>query len=191
MLHLGRYLIGIDSADTQTTEAERARLSYYARGKSRAVEIGVYEGVGTRTIAAHMAPSGILFAVDPFLRGRLGICWSQPIARLEMRKARRATIHMIQAYSQDAVRMIEGKFDLLFIDGDHSDAGIRRDWNDWAPRMQIGGIVALHDTRVPDHHPTIAELGSYKFFESDIRHDPRFRLLEQVDSLSVLERSGS
>jgi hypothetical protein len=41
---------------------------------------------------------------------------------------------------------------------------------------------------VPDHDPSVAELGSHQFFESEIRHDPRFVLLEQVDSLSVLQR---
>jgi predicted O-methyltransferase YrrM len=186
-VHFGRYLVGLDQADTQTTQAERACLAELAAGKRRAVEIGVYEGVGTRTIASRMDPLGVLYAIDPFFEGRLGVCWSELIARREMRKVP-ARIEVIRAFSYEAVSQIEGDFDLLFIDGDHSDEGIRRDWSDWSPRIQAGGIVALHDTRASPHNPGVETLGSFRYFESDIRHDLRFRLVRQVDTLSVLER---
>lgn len=35
--------------------------------------------------------------------------------------------------------------DLLFIDGDHSEAQVRRDLELWAPRVRQGGIIAGHD----------------------------------------------
>ncbi len=186
-LHFGRYLVGLDQADTQTTQAERECLAELAEGKRRAVEIGVYEGVGTRTIASRMDPRGVLYAIDPFIRGRLGICWGELIARREMRRLP-VRIEVIRAFSHDAVNQIEGDFDLLFIDGDHSDEGIRRDWSDWSQRIRPGGIVALHDTRASPHNPGVETLGSFRYFQSDIRHDPGFRLVKQVDTLSVLER---
>ena len=185
--HVCRYFAGIDEADTQTTEAERGCLAEMAHGKRRAVEIGVYEGVGTRTIANHMDPRGVLYAVDPFLGGRLGICWSKVIARREIGKAR-GRVEIVQAFSYEAVGQIEGCFDLLFIDGDHSDEGIHCDWSDWSPRVQQGGIIALHDTRPSPHDPEVENLGSYRYFESEIRHDPRFRLERQIDTLSILQR---
>jgi predicted O-methyltransferase YrrM len=151
-LHFGRYLVGLDRADSQTTQAEREWL---AEGKLRAVEIGVYEGVGTRTIASRMNPRGVLYAIDPFLGGRLGICWNEWIARWEMRRVVPVRIEVILAFSHEAVCRIQRDFDLLFVDGDHSDEGIRRDWSDWSPRIRPGGIVALHDTRAS---PTTQEL---------------------------------
>jgi predicted O-methyltransferase YrrM len=187
--HLCRYFAGLDQADTQTTGAERACLAEVAQGRRRAVEIGVYEGVGTRTIANCMDPNGTLYAVDPFVAGRLGICWNEWIARREIGKAR-GRVELVRAFSHEAVRQIRGSFDLLFIDGDHSDEGIVRDWHDWSPRIEQGGIVALHDTRPSPLNPGVENLGSYRYFESDIRHDPRFRLKRQVDTLSILERVG-
>jgi hypothetical protein len=130
-----------------------------------------------------------LYAIDPFLGGRLGVCWNELIARREMRRLP-VRIEVIRALSHQAASQIEGDFDLLFIDGDHSDDGIRRDWSDWSPRIQPGGIVALHDTRASPHNPGVETLGSFRYFESDIRHDPRFRLVRQVDTLSVLERTA-
>jgi predicted O-methyltransferase YrrM len=40
--------------------------------------------------------------------------------------------------------------DFLFIDGDHSAAGVAADWRDYAPLVRVGGIVAFHDV-VADH----------------------------------------
>lgn len=36
--------------------------------------------------------------------------------------------------------------DLLFIDGDHSLEGVQRDFEDYKPYVQSGGIVVVHDT---------------------------------------------
>lgn len=40
--------------------------------------------------------------------------------------------------------------DFLFIDGDHSYAGVKADFELYAPLVRKGGIIALHDI-VPDH----------------------------------------
>lgn len=39
--------------------------------------------------------------------------------------------------------------DFLFIDGDHSAAGVRQDFEDYAPFVRPGGLIAFHDIR-PD-----------------------------------------
>lgn len=38
-------------------------------------------------------------------------------------------------------------FDLLVIDGDHTDAAVRADWRNYAPMVRPGGLIVLHDTR--------------------------------------------
>ncbi|MBW3671265.1 MAG: class I SAM-dependent methyltransferase, partial [Acidobacteria bacterium] len=38
--------------------------------------------------------------------------------------------------------------DLLFIDGDHSTKGCRRDWDLFHPHVTAGGRVAFHDARL-------------------------------------------
>jgi predicted O-methyltransferase YrrM len=188
-LHFLRYLVGLDRAHTQTTPREQETLAEYARGKRRLVEIGVYEGATTRCLAEVMSNEGELFAIDPFIVGRFGICWGKVIARREVAAiANSRRVHFIEEYSHQAVSRVEGQLDFVFIDGDHALGAIQRDWSDWSPKTSIGGVIALHDTRVPAHNPNVAMLGSYQFFEQHIRHDPRFELLEQIDSLSILRR---
>lgn len=41
--------------------------------------------------------------------------------------------------------------DFLFIDGDHSEAGVAADFHDYAPLVRPGGIVAFHD--IVDRQP--------------------------------------
>jgi predicted O-methyltransferase YrrM len=187
--HLLRYYAGLDDAHTQVSAAEQECLKRHATGKVRVVEIGVFEGVGTRVLAGAVAEGAELFAIDPFLTGRLGINWGKPIARSEIRRANsRGTVDLVTAFSWEAAKRLDGTFDMIFIDGDHSLEGIQRDWQDWSCRIRADGIVALHDTRVPVHNPHVAELGSYQYFNTHIKNDPRFLLCEQVDSLSVMRR---
>jgi len=43
-------------------------------------------------------------------------------------------------------RFLAGKkLDLLFIDGDHSYEGVKRDWEMYSPLMREGGVVVFHD----------------------------------------------
>jgi predicted O-methyltransferase YrrM len=188
-LHTLRYLAGWDGPATQTTEAERQALAEHAAGRRRAIEIGVFEGFNTELIARELASDGRLFAIDPFLPGKLGFCWSKVIARRQISRAGLSgRVTFVRAMSWDACAQLNGDFDFMFIDGDHSWGGIERDWRDWSGRVSPGGIMALHDTRVPEHNPAVAELGSCAFYREVIRHDSRFELVGSFDSLNVLRR---
>lgn len=56
---------------------------------------------------------------------------------------------LIQSYSQEpeaVERAAEhAPYDLLFIDGDHSYASVRADWDNYGPMVAEGGVVAFHD----------------------------------------------
>ena len=187
--HLARYLLGIDPAQTQTTAAERAAIARHAAGKRLGLEIGVFEGVTTGVIASALAPEGTLYGIDPFLGGRIGICWGKPIARREAYRYKpKCQIVFVEDFSHEASARVAGSFDFVFIDGDHSWDGIVQDWADWSARVLPGGIIALHDTSVPKHNPGVADLGSHRYFVEHIQHDERFEHLDHVDSLNVLRR---
>ena len=187
-LHYVLYRVGLHRPESQTTEKERQVIADFAASKLHAVEIGVFEGLTTRLIAEKLADDGTLYAIDPFFSGRLGICYAEKIARRYVRYISESKIRFIKALSHDALDQAPEALDFVFIDGDHSLEGIRRDWNDWSGRVVPGGIIALHDTCVPEHNPSVADLGSFHYFQSTIRFDERFELLKQVESLSVLRR---
>ncbi len=51
--------------------------------------------------------------------------------------------------------------------------------------IAVGGIVALHDSRSTPHRP-LDNAGSVQFTEKVIRHDTRFDVIDEIDSLTVL-----
>ena len=38
------------------------------------------------------------------------------------------------------------KFDYLFIDADHNYEAVKRDFEEWYPKLEVGGFIALHDS---------------------------------------------
>lgn len=188
LIHTIGVLVGKDKPHTQTTSEERELLVRYLPGAKRIVEIGVYEGATTALLAEHADPDAVIYGIDPMFPGRLGICWGEVVAKHVTRKARsRGQVRFIRRLSHEAANHINGMVDFIFIDGDHSIEGIRRDWETWAPRIKPGGIVALHDSYpAPNSTPT---LGSQQFFAEVISRDDRFYEIACEGSLAVLRRN--
>lgn len=188
LTHYLAWTFGLAKAETQTTDAERDCLARHASGRRRLVEIGVWHGVTTRRLRAAMARDGTLTAVDPFPPGRLGISLQQHIAHREVGAVKNGHVTWIRdrgpeaAYGHDPVEFI-------FIDGDHSEEGLLADWQAWSALVTPGGVVALHDSRsYPGRQ--IDDAGSVKVTRDVIRTDVGFVVVDEVDSLTVLQRLG-
>ena len=189
VLHFIKCILGLESPHSQTTKAEQEAIAKYARVAKSAVEIGVYEGVNTVIIANQLAVSGKLFAIDPFFKGRLGICYHEQIAKHQVNKNSLTTkVQFISKLSFDANYDVPNELDFIFIDGDHSLEGIKKDWELFSIKVKKGGIIALHDTSIPSHDSSVGNLGSYIYFQSDIKYDQRFETIATVDSLNILKR---
>jgi hypothetical protein len=51
------------------------------------------------------------------------------------------------ALSQEVAARWSGDVDLVFIDGDHSEAGCELDWSCWHRFVPVGGHIVFHDAR--------------------------------------------
>jgi predicted O-methyltransferase YrrM len=185
------HALGLASPYTQTVESELACLAKHASGRRIALEIGSFQGVSASVIARSLALGGRLYCVDPW----------EPIGTNEnavftiaKRHFRRSgvmdRITIVQGFSHEVAERVPASLDFAFIDGDHSYDGLATDWSITSPRIPSGGIVCLHDTSVPESSPWGAH-ESARYFEDVIRRDARFRVIESVHSLNVLERIES
>src|SRR5215472_6591422 len=140
LTHFGLWLAGLAKAETQTSEAERALLADSARGRRRVVEVGVWHGVTTARLRAAMAPSGVLYAVDPFYPGRLGFSIQAVIARNEVGQVTGAEVRWIRLPSESAAPKVlaEGVVDFVFIDGVHTYDALALDWRLWSAGLAPG-----------------------------------------------------
>ena len=185
-VHYAAWLVGLAQAETQTTARERDSLARHAAGRARLVEIGVWHGVTTARLRAAMDPAGVLSAVDPFPRGRLGISFQERIARREIERVPGGRVRWLKTTGADAARG-HGPVDFVFVDGDHSEAGLLADWQAWSGLVEKDGVVGLHDSRSTPERP-IADAGSVKVTNTVILQDARFEVVDAVDSLTVLRR---
>ena len=146
-----RFRAGLAEATTQTTAAERDAIARYAAGRQRLVEVGVWHGVTTKRLRAAMAADGERWAVDPYVRGHLGMSFSELIARREVATVANGTVRWMRETSVAAAarfRREAGRpVDFVFIDGDHSWEGIRTDSEAWSGLVGIGGVVGPAGSR--------------------------------------------
>jgi predicted O-methyltransferase YrrM len=138
--------------------AEDARvLLEAADGARRVVEIGVYEGASALALQRTLGPRAELHLIDPFgrrpdaLPGGWGAS-ERATRRLLARAAaslgpRAPAVVWHVALSHDVAASWSGEADLVFIDGDHSQAGCEQDWLDWMQFVAVGGRVVFHDAR--------------------------------------------
>jgi hypothetical protein len=139
---------------------EAELLLRHAAGRRTVVELGVYEGGSAALLAEHLGAESALHLVDPF--GEHGDAlppgWGaleQATKRVVARAARRGAeqggspgIRWHIALSQDLAREWSTPIDLLFIDGDHSVEGCRRDWDGFHEHIAPDGVVLFHDSRL-------------------------------------------
>jgi predicted O-methyltransferase YrrM len=190
MGHFVRWAMGLARPETQTTEAERECLVRHAAGQRRIAEIGVWHGVTTRLLRAAMSPNGILFAIDPYPVGRLRFSAQRMIAQSGVNRIQNGQVMWLRMTGAEACKepsVTAEPIDFLFIDGDHTYAGLKGDWEGWSGLIIPGGVIGLHDSRPTPTRP-IHDAGSVKYTTEVVRKDPRFVLVEEVDSLTVFRR---
>ncbi len=187
--HFVLWRLGLATAETQTTVAERDCLAHHASGKKRLAEIGVWHGVTTSRLRQAMAPDATLLAIDPYPAGRLGFSMPRAVARKEVSKVANGAVRWLRQTGVAAANSLDCSetFDFVFIDGEHTYEGLRADWTGWSPRLVQGGIVGLHDSRSTPQRQ-IDDAGSVRFTTEVILNDPCFEVVDTVDSLTVLRR---
>ena len=120
--------------------------------KGNILEIGRRHG-GSTVLLAMASPNSIIHSVDisPEHNKSCDEYFIQNSSRFDL---------MIQ----DSGIPILGKFQLLFIDGDHSYKGVVRDIKAQFPQLEIGGTLVLHDALpnegrkyegMPNHFPGV------------------------------------
>lgn len=136
----------------QQDRAEITELILIAYEKKPRIilEIGTAKG-GTLFLLARAAADGaVIISID--LPGNGG---GYPLWKIILYKSfasRHQNIHLIRDNSHSPLvieqlrRILDGRgVDLLFIDGDHTYAGVKKDFELYAPFVNKGGIIALHD----------------------------------------------
>src|SRR4051794_13995565 len=147
---------GVIPPRTMHSEGESALLAELAAGRQSALEIGVYEGSSAITLCRALPEHAVLHLIDPFIDDRglrsgqraTGWATKRVVARaLRERGAGHPRVAWHVARSEDVGPGWTSPLDLVFVDGDHSEAACRADWDLFSPWVVRGGVVVFHDAR--------------------------------------------
>ena len=92
---------------------------------------------------------------------------------------------VIVGRSVDVARLWRTPLGLLFIDGGHTDAAARWDYEGWAPWVALSGVLAIHDV-YPD--PADGGQAPFRIYQralasgafTEVRHEGSLRILERT-----------
>jgi len=118
------------------------------------LEIGTARGGTLREWLRLVQPGGTVVSVDLPVFGEDHRELFQTWAPAEvMLHCLHADSHAPETAARIAALLPE--VDFLFIDGDHTYAGAKQDWETYGPLVRPGGLVAFHDIRPNPHRPHI------------------------------------
>jgi len=150
---------------SHSAPAERLALFQLAKQlppKARALEIGSHVGSSALFICAGLEKvGGHLVCVDTWMNQTMPDGERDTFAEFQRNSKRYAhLITMVRKFSYELTPQdIGGDLDLVFIDGDHSETGVRTDFNLIAPWVKSGGAIAFHDLipNFPGVHIVVGE----------------------------------
>jgi predicted O-methyltransferase YrrM len=151
---------GVIPPRTMHSAEDVAVLLEAAAGARRVVEIGVYEGSSAIALCGALGSDAEMHLVDPFGQhpdalpsgwGATEWATRRAVARAQRRRGPDApNVHWHVALSHELAARWEGEADVVFIDGDHSEAGCELDWSSWHGFVAPGGRVVFHDARAEE-----------------------------------------
>jgi predicted O-methyltransferase YrrM len=151
----------------------------------RGVEIGRYSGGSTVLIAAAMqSPEALFTSID-----------AAPVADDVLRKVLThlnllERVELVKGHSGQVEWPAEPALDFVFIDGDHTYEGARRDHLQWGPRVRPGGLIIHHDmARARPHATSRSDLYNLRAMILERQADD-LELVAEAGSLSVFCRRG-
>jgi predicted O-methyltransferase YrrM len=122
------------------------------------LEVGSYRGRSTSALAlgANGAP---VYAIEPhesfegIYGGQFGPADRRAFFRNLLRAGVVEKVRLVNLSSEVVSKGWERPIGLLWLDGDHTVEGVRRDFESWEPYLRPGGVVAFHDATDPDGGP--------------------------------------
>jgi MMP 1-O-methyltransferase len=156
-------------------------------GRGAIVEIGSWKGRSTVWLAAGARLAGQrVHAIDRHtqsLEDPSANTLAEFLQNIEMAGVADAIEPLVMS-SAEAAGIVRGPVELLFVDGDHSFDGVRRDAEIWLPRVMDGGLVMFHDVATAGYD------GPRRIFRRMVCWNRRFAGIRRVGSMTIARRTA-
>ncbi len=146
-----KSLHSIDQIYTHLTKQEKLKLYQLASKKHGVfVEIGSYFGSSSCFIAEGMMKNGAndssLYCIDTWENNAMSEGIRDTFGEFSKNTVKYDhIIRPLRGWSYDVAKNFDKKIDFIFIDGDHSYEGVKKDVDLWIPKLNPGALVVMHD----------------------------------------------
>lgn len=153
-----RRVMAVEGMIAEAEAEELMRLAAKVPSEDCIVEVGSYRGRSTTALALGSKAAPV-YAIDPhesfegIYGGEFGPADRRAFFENLLKAGVVERVRLVNLSSEGASQGWNRTIGLLWIDGDHSLEGTRRDFDAWRPFLQPGSIVAFHDARDPDGGP--------------------------------------
>ena len=161
-----------------------AHAKYASQAKDVIVEIGVQFGDTTKILLNNS--DCLVYGIDPIVLDSEYPSQLGDMGKIRRLKSKYNRFIFIKDYSYNAVKTWTRPIDYLFIDGDHSYAAVKQDFNDWFPFVKQGGIISMHDSayfRGGKGWP-----GPSKFTDEILLHDERLEYIATPQLMTIFKK---
>ena len=135
-------------------QALKVLQDYFGDKEITGVEIGTAAGDLTWTLLKHMPTLKRIHTIDPWKYSEENV-WRKWYPQSGLDKAKERAYFILSTYgdrvvihdvtSDDAVDKITGPVNFVWIDGDHSLEQVKKDIDNYMPKIEKGGILGGHD----------------------------------------------
>lgn len=146
-------------------------INKYKKENILVYEIGAWTGASTCCLASAIKPlNGRLVSIDNFegsndlqnkITKRMDV--RQSLDRNLKRFEVDDIVEVVIANSNDYVLQVpDESIDFLFIDGDHRYSQVKKDLDNWLPKMKPNGIICGHDYNGTEYNEEFIEVDAVK-----------------------------
>jgi len=181
----GRRALTIEGMISDAEAAALMELAGAVPPGACIVEVGSYRGRSTAALALG-AGGAPVYAVEPHeafegvLGGKFGPADRRAFFENLLYAGVVEKVRLVNLSSEVVCGGWTRPIGLLWIDGDHTAEGVRRDFEAWEPFLQPGGVVAFHDALDPEGGPARQV--------ERLRGDGGYEPVAAVDALVALRR---
>ena len=134
---------------------EEGVLRQLASGRRLVVELGCHTGPMSKLILESMPVDGHLWCIDTFCNTTGG----DELEKLEPHEQVRRLLDRLKFFEEcytiiagrceQQIQFIDGSLDMVFLDAAHDYESVKRDIQQWYPKLKSGGLISGHDYERP------------------------------------------
>lgn len=164
-------------------------LKYAKQARLGIVEIGVFKGETSKRLIK--ASTVNIYGIDPIIPYVVPPYEVGNANKISRNTGFSSRYKFHKDYSYNVAKTFNAPFDFIFIDGSHEYSDVKRDFEDWFPKLENGGYMAFHDS----NRENLNDDGKWRNgwagptkLVRELKEINSLTFVESADSLSVFKK---